>query len=159
TSNEEGIEKVVTSGGMMLRVHFFTPDGNAANPYHVTSNEICLGSISCPSDDPFEPNNDVFSATPLFASLDETIGAICGNDDYFALQLTQGCTLHAVLSFVDAEGDLDLELDDASGNFITSSASTDDTETIDFPSTNGDTVFLRVLGFNGATNTYRLHVE
>jgi hypothetical protein len=37
-SDEERITKVVTEGGMMLRVHFFSGDASSANTYHLVSN-------------------------------------------------------------------------------------------------------------------------
>jgi hypothetical protein len=159
-TDEERIKKVVTEGGMMLRVHFFNGDRNSANSYHLVSNEICLGAIGCPSDDPFEPNNDTSSATELFAPLDEAIGAICGNDDFYFATLNNGCTFNATLSFTNAEGDLDLELDDESGNQLAISQGSTDTEQISFVATSDlQLVYVRVFGFSGASNTYRLHVD
>ncbi|HEY4222034.1 MAG TPA: hypothetical protein VGO62_11835, partial [Myxococcota bacterium] len=157
--DSEEIKKVVTAGGMMLRVHFFHPTDASANPYRVLASETCAGALACPGDDPFEPNDDRDSATELVMPLDEAIGTICGDDDFFFASLPGTCTMHALLTFTSAEGDLDLELQDSDGNQLAISQGTSDSESIDRAPQGSETVFLRVLGFQGSSNGYRLHVS
>ena len=57
-------------------------------------------------------------------------------------------------------GDLDLELYDAGGNLLASSATTDDFERISLAGRAAGTYYLRARGFRGATNPgYRLQVS
>jgi hypothetical protein len=161
-SNTERVVHVITEGGMVFRVFFFQATADEVNTFHVAADEICLGQIACPSDDPFEPNDNRDQAPELFATKDEAIGAICGDDDFYFVKPTANCTLHATLTltFPSDQGDLDLELQNASdGSVITSSVTTTQTEQVDFTSPDGSGVDLRVLGFNGSSNTYRLHIE
>lgn len=158
STNEERILKGIPEAGMRLRVFFFSPDD--ANPYRLLVDELCEGQIGCPADDPFEPNDDRATAFELFASLDEAVGVICGDEDFYALAPTAGCTVHATLDFTHAEGDLDLELVRADdGAQLALSNGTTNQERIDYVAPDAGRVTLRVSGFSGATNPYRLHVE
>lgn len=158
TGDGERVTKVVTEGGMRYRLFFF---GSAeANDYRFTVSQTCAGEIACPSDDPFEPNDARGQARRLFQGLDEAIGTICGNDDFYDVIPQQGCTLRASLDFVHLEGDLDLELVKGSdGARITISQSTDDDEELEYAAEDASRVALRVFGFNGASTSYRLRVE
>jgi hypothetical protein len=158
SGDTENITRVVTEGGMRYKVFRF--GGADANTYRFLVNEICPGTIACPSDDPFEPNDDKDAARQLFSGLDEAIGVICGDDDFYKVSPTAGCNLHATLTFEHDEGDLDLFLQKKSdGSELASSRGTTDVETIDFTPNNGDALVFKVAGFSGATNVYRLHVE
>lgn len=158
TDDGERVVRVATEAGMRLKVFFFSAE--EANPYRLVVTETCAGQIACPADDPFEPNDEVARARELFAVVDEAVGVICGNDDFYELAPEQGCTLHATLDFVHAEGDLDLELVNASdGAPIAVSNGTTDREQIDHVAPSASPVALHVSGFSGATNVYRLRVE
>ena len=160
TSNQERVTKVVTEGGMALRVFFFSANDTEQNTYRVVVDEICQGQIACPSDDPFEPNDTKDTATRLFATKDEAIGVVCGDDDFYDMFPQQGCTLHATLSFVNANGDLDLELQKGDdGSQLALSNGTTDSEQIDFAVPDNARLVLKVVGFSSSTNSYRLHVE
>src|SRR5262249_32156504 len=54
-------------------------------------------------------------------------------------------------AFKNDEGDLDLDLYDASGNFLTRSATTGDGEKIDLAGLSAGVYYVRVSGKNGAT--------
>ncbi len=159
TGDEERLLKVVTQGGMRYRAFLFNAAADEQNTYRFIVKQICSGELACPSDDPFEPNDARADAVALFAADDEAVGVICNNDDFYSLAPQSGCTVHATLSLVSAEGDLDLELQKADGSRIDISQGTGDTESIDFTSPDGARVVLRVLGFNAASNHYRLHVS
>lgn len=158
TSDSERLTKVVTEGGMRYRLFFFA--AAEANDYRFIVQQTCAGQLACPSDDPFEPNDTRGQARRLFGGIDEVIGTVCGNDDFFDVIPQQGCTLHATLEFVNLQGDLDLELVTASdGARIAISQSTDDDEELDFAAADAARVVYRVFGFNGASNSYRLHID
>lgn len=158
TVDSERVTKVVTEGGMRYRLFFFA--AAEANDYRFIVQQTCAGQLACPSDDPFEPNDARGQARRLFGGIDEVVGTVCGNDDFFDVIPQQGCTLHATLDFANIEGDLDLELVNGSdGARIAISQSTDDDEELDYAAADAARVVFRVLGFNGATNSYRLHIE
>ena len=158
TGDSERVTKVVTEGGMRYRVFFFA--SAEANPYRLVVDEICSGQIACPSDDPFEPNDARGQARRMFGGLDEAIGTICANDDFFDVIPQQGCTLHATLEFTSLDGDLDLQLVKASdGAQIAISQDTDDDEQIDYAAPDAAKVAFRIFGFNNASNSYRLRLE
>jgi hypothetical protein len=60
-----------------------------------------------------------------------------------------------VVSFVNADGDLDVEAYDAEGRVIDSSTSIADTERV----TGRGTFYVRVYGYAGATNRYRIAID
>ena len=86
---------------------------------------------------------------------------MCGNDDFYSVLGQGGCTLHATLTFTNAEGDLDLYLERVSDGSIigSSTSSTAEVETIDFTPSSSAGLALRVAAFESASNSYRLHVE
>lgn len=154
-TDSERITKVVVEGGMSYRVYFGVAD--PANVYRFVVDEIC--AVACPTDDPFEPNDARTEAPDLQARLDEVVGAVCADDDFFDTVPVANCNLHVGLTFDDARGDLDLELMDTSGAVLASSRGTGNTEQLDYTPTSGARVVLRVFGFGGATATYRMRLE
>jgi hypothetical protein len=155
-ADSERVTKVVVEGGMSYRVYFGVAD--PANLYRFEVDEVC--AVACPTDDPFEPNNERASSAPdLQARLDEVVGAVCANDDFFDLSPIANCPMRVTLQFDDAHGDLDLQLLDGSNAVLASSSGTGNTEQIDHTATSAARVWLRVFGFNDATATYRMHVE
>jgi hypothetical protein len=139
------------------RVFLFNgTDQNVGNAYRLEVDEICLGQIGCPADDPFENNDDRASAS-IIGRNDEVLAAICGIDeDFFGVTPQQGCTTTFAASFEHDDGDIDLQLLNANGGVIASSLSTSDAESIAFTAPNGTRVTLRVFGASGAQNRYRL---
>lgn len=155
-TDRERLTKVVVEGGMTYRVYFGVAD--PANSYRFVVDEIC--AVACPTDDPFEPNNERVASTPdLQPRLDEVVGAVCANDDFFDLQPLSGCDLHVSLTFDDAHGDLDLQLLDNNNAVLASSTGTTNSEQLDWTAPGTARVWLRVFGFGGATATYRLRVS
>ena len=153
-TDTERITRTVVEGGMSYRVYFGVSD--PANVYRFVVSEIC--AVACPTDDPFEPNDTRTQAPDLQARLDEVVGAVCADDDFFDTVPVANCPLHVGLTFDDTRGDLDLELQDTAGAVLASSRGTGNTEQLDFTSTNGARVVLRVFGFGGASTTYRLQL-
>ena len=81
---------------------------------------------------------------------------VCGDDDWYAVDVCAGGTLTVVAGFAHAEGDLDLALHDPAGARLAFSASADDDERLTFAAANDATVLVRVFGFGGAENAYDL---
>lgn len=74
------------------------------------------------------------------------------NDDYFRITAALTGYLSVDLAFHDADGDVDLEVFDASGNVIGQSATAGDREHVLIEATAGSYYFVRAFGFDGATN-------
>jgi hypothetical protein len=103
------------------------------------------GSTACT--DAFEPNNARTAARQAAGTVDGL--RVCAADDDW-IKSTAGGSVR--IEFTHASGDLDIEAYDAAGNRVGSSAGVGNNETVTVPA--GGTV--RVFGFNGAQNTYKL---
>lgn len=74
------------------------------------------------------------------------------NDDYFRITAALTGLLAVDLDFLDAEGDVDLEILDASGARIARSDTAGDREHVVIEATAGAYYYVRAFGFEGATN-------
>lgn len=153
TDNEQLTATAAVSGTHYVMVYGYQ---QAANTYRlgVTRNG---GADGC-DDDALEPNDSMAAATAVeFGAA--VHGTVCANNvDLFAVDLSSGETLTAELIFAHANGDLDVSLHDSSGTQIASANSTTDNERLDFTSAAGGRHFIRVYGYQGAANAYRLTV-
>ncbi len=104
----------------------------------------------CPPDR-FEPNDTVAQAMSLAAGsyLDLTACTpeASGGADLFAVTLAAGQTLTATLDFDHGEGDIDVELLDASGDELDRSTTTGDSEVVTTTAGAGTTVYVRAYLF------------
>jgi hypothetical protein len=109
------------------------------------------------SDDNYE-NNDTPSAASNLGTLtdDRTISNLVmadGNDWYKFSMGGAGAGSDAVsLSFQHARGDLDLQVYDASGALVGQSTSISNRETVSLNGQAAGTYYVRVFGYNGASN-------
>jgi hypothetical protein len=86
-------------------------------------------------------------------------GKICSNDDdYFRIVPAAMDRVTVALAFTSSAGDLDLQLLDSSARIVGSSAGTTDMESITYCARDASTLYARVLGYAGATNTYAMDV-
>ncbi|MFH1533055.1 MAG: PPC domain-containing protein [Pseudomonadota bacterium] len=127
------------------------------------SGRVCNGaSCVCPNDEGFEPNNSCGAATPTLPGTYAVLG-ICpaADEDWYAIQVTQGQTLTLEMEFDHDKGDLDMFLY-VQGNcvaYVASAITSTDDEAISFVAPATTTYLLRVLGFEGdAENGYSLTV-
>jgi len=106
-------------------------------------------------DNGLEPNNTAATATPL--TLGANVGArICAMDeDFYALDITTAGVLRVQMAFTHANGDLDLQVRDATGKVVASSTGVTDEEVLEAAVMPGQYV-VRVYGFGSATNPYTL---
>jgi hypothetical protein len=108
-------------------------------------------------EDRYAGNHTRSSARTLGAGAQDGLKICAGVDDWFKLSLPAGRTLTVVVSFRHSAGDLDVKLVDAAGAQVAASEGTSDSETVQAAAA-GD-YYLRVFGYNGAANTYRLEVR
>lgn len=109
--------------------------------------ELELGGGTPACSDAREPNDSRTAAQPATGTLDGL--KICTSDDDWHRITTAGAV---TIEFRHTDGDLDLQAFDANGTRVAASEGTGDSERVVVPA--GGSV--RVFGFNGARNTYRL---
>ena len=78
--------------------------------------------------------------------------------DYFEIDMISGTTYYANITFVHANGDIDVGWDTASGSWLTSSAGIGNVESLQVTATANQTTYLDVYGYSGATNTYDIEI-
>ncbi len=118
-----------------------------------------LADITSPESAPdvYEPNDSFAGATYL--------GSISGStelnglnietstdQDYFLFTASGSGTATVDLSFLHAQGDIDLSIYDSGEQFLIASTSSTDDEHVDFSVTAGQSYYVQVYGFAGATN-------
>ncbi|MBI2372448.1 MAG: PPC domain-containing protein [Deltaproteobacteria bacterium] len=116
--------------------------------------------ITC-APDAFEPNDDEGASQTLTPGDSPGLRLCTGDEDWFAIDAADGDSVTITASFTDGEGDLDLELFDASGNTIATSAGVGDEEIV--TATGPGPYYLHVLLYadDGGVigNTYSLNVD
>lgn len=113
-----------------------------------------VDTSACP--DSVSGNHALESAPPLDSGTLSNMAVCAGEDDYFSVSLSAGESLSVSMTFTHSSGDLDLELLSAGGDVLTSSAGVSNSEQISYTASAAETVFVRVFGFAGASNTYAL---
>lgn len=152
-TDEERIEYVVADDApLFVRVYAFS---NHQNDYRLTVN---IETILVCTDDDLE-ENDEFNDSAVI-DIGETLdGTICPNDDdWFVFIAEEAGTVTIVLDHDFFEGDLDLELRDDFGEFITESASANPSERIEQDVSEGVYTIV-VFGFLGDSADYSLSVQ
>ncbi len=127
-------------------------------PYTMALSGACpgVGVPSCPSDDVYEPNDDVVSA-PRFLVGTELDAVICPNDvDVYYVGVVEACTLEAELTFDGGAGDLDLYLYSANGVLLAQSISASSVERVSWDVVGSGFFRLDVEGYLGDSGPYTL---
>jgi subtilisin-like proprotein convertase family protein len=150
---------VLVVSGRTYYLRVFGKEGATNDAYTVT-----FDGPGGAAGDRFEDNNSPTIATNLGLLGDRTENNLSvhlpNDDDYYRFTAAGTGTLTADLTFLHAEGDLDFELLDASLAPIAQSSSFDDNEELVFQINVGETYYLRVYGFDGATNaSYNLSID
>jgi subtilisin family serine protease/subtilisin-like proprotein convertase family protein len=149
-NNDERIVWNVT-GGETYYLHVYGY-GGAMNPLYTLGLLVSLSAVA----DRFEPNDDFEGATELGVVGDRTDASLsiheADNGDYYRFTAERDGALAAEVAFSDASGDIDIELYDANGAYLDSSASTNDTERVEWTVAAGEVYYLHVYGYDGATN-------
>lgn len=118
-----------------------------------------------PADDSFENNDTPATATPLGTlTASRTVSGLVMADaaDWFSFTTASaGVAGNSVsIAFQNAQGDLDLQLTNASGQVLGSSTSTGNGESVSLGGLGAGTYYVRAYGYNGAINpTYTLTVS
>ncbi len=150
-SNTQAAVRVIANGPTWLRAA-----GEADGNYGLSgSSSVCSSSArTCPGDDPFEPNNARTQAQQ--AMWNGTFGAAtCDDSDWFEFPAADGCTATVNVVFSHGSGDIDMELTDRNGTPIATGETGTSNETVSAVLGQGP-VYVRVFGYEGASNGYRL---
>ena len=106
--------------------------------------------------DTFESNDSFARASILAPPEDHTYENLSIhaslNDDYFRITASETGTLSFDLAFQHAQGDVDMEIYNVSGTLLGRSESATDNENFSLSANAGDFYFVKVYGYEGATN-------
>lgn len=123
-----------------------------------------------PDECAYKEPNDTFDTAQLITSADTGPAAICANDpaDYYKFTLAGATSVTWAIQFTNRPGgDLDLEIDDATGAQLATSRGFGDGETIVCPGTaptclhlaDGDYLMKVFPATQGAVNAYTFSVQ
>ena len=131
---------------------------------NVTRSQITIDrDVNPPGGDNFEANNGFAAASTLTPPQDflyENLSVHTADDeDYFRVTATDTGDLTFKLDFDHAAGDLDMRVYDADQNQLAISQSVTNTESVTVAAQAGEQFYVRVYGYNDATNDYSLLVD
>lgn len=109
-------------------------------------------------DDLLEENDEASEATVAESRFLDL--QICADDsDWFSVNLTAVGSIAAEIRFLHAEGDLDLQLVDASGEVVGQSTTVSNIETVTGRALDEGSYFIHVYGYAGSQNQYDLEID
>ncbi|MEX2308755.1 MAG: lysyl oxidase family protein [Pirellulales bacterium] len=131
-----------------LRVYGFEGE---TNPEY----ELTIGGLE-PGGDAFEPNNSFTAAYDLGIVGDFSASGLSihapGNEDYYKITAADDGNIEILISFLHAQGDIDLAVFSASETLVASSDSTTDDEFVSIAAMRGETYYVNVYGFGDDIN-------
>jgi hypothetical protein len=139
-----------TSTYLVKVIHYQSQE---PQPYQMTVNVFsgCVDDVVSATAE----HNDQLSEASGLPALGE-IRQVCDYDeDWYRFSVSRAGNVGIDLIFKHAQGDLDMTLLSSNGEVITSSVSTDDDESIVQMLAVG-TYYVKVIGFQGAKNQYRI---
>jgi len=142
-SDDEALNAVIgATGAYFVRVLLSSDSGVVAG------NSYDLDLTSTPpatcQEDTLEENDELLTATATSPGLQSLLQACDGDADWFEIALASSDELTVEAGFDHGEGDIDLELFDASGNPLTSSTSQSDDEVVSYTSAAAELVYAVV---------------
>jgi hypothetical protein len=108
----------------------------------------CRLTATCCVQDPLENNDAIATATPIAAwqaRMGTAVTVSTGDDDFYAVPVCAGVSVAASVNFVNANGNIDLELRNATGASVLafSRSFANNSETISYNAVRTETLFLR----------------
>lgn len=143
-NSPEFVEWVSTADETVyLNVELYQDDAwLAGNTYELI---VLIEDAFVCQDDLFEDDDEPALATQIPDDLGLLGGVACAGDvDWFRIPLVVGELMTAVVSFDNAEGDIDLVLEDPLGVLVDSSSTVTDTEAVSWTASGDDVVYLGV---------------
>lgn len=140
------------SGGLQSEVSFTATAGNVyliqAGGYNGCGDLIISNTETPPDpclsipDDSYEDNDSNGEAAAIANGNYAGLVAHRDDDDHFSSVVCDGDTIIFDALFIDADGDLDMRLTDAQGNFLDSAGSVSDNESVQWTNTSGGSVVV-----------------
>ena len=162
TSDDESLSHAVTADDTLLIQVTLNGDTGSVpgNNYSMTVAGVVPQCIA----DGFEPNDDVGAAANVADDFYPGLTACDADDDWYAIDLIAGDELTLDVLFSHAEGNIDLELFDATGSsLLDGSNSTSNDENITYTAPADETVTLRLdlVADTGSVpgNSYSMQVD
>jgi hypothetical protein len=126
--------------------------------------KINLQTGSTTSGDTFEPNNSFSAASGLPNPEDHTYAPLsihaANNNDYYHVSATATGPLTVRIDFQNSQGDIELAVYNAAQTRLGISQTAGNSETVTINAVGGQLYYIRVWGYNGATNpNYSLTVD
>ena len=158
-----GISRWTGSGAWTLNLYKFTVSSTGGNgtggPGGGTITN-CTGNNTLASDI-LEPNDSTATASPAnMLPLTCTGLSIHSTSDidFFEVYMIAGTTYYANITFLHANGDIDVSWQTSLGGFLDSGGSVTDDETMQVTASVNQTTYIEVFGYSGATNTYGIDI-
>ena len=134
-------------------------DPNVDKPATNDGDDAGAGQVDCGlfglGDDSSEDNDNEGEATFLTSGITLADRTVCdGDDDYFFLFASAGKLITVDVSFIDADGDIDVQLIQNGGTVVESATSTTNNETMTFLPTASQFYYARVYMVGADTNDY-----
>ena len=147
--------------GQFYYVRVYGFEGATNRKYSMTIDQP--EGVSGGSPDQFE-ENDSFAAARSLPAVDQSYTNLnintSNDDDYYKIVPTVSGTMVASLAFTHAQGDIDMSVLNAAGAQIKISDSDSNAEKISLAVTAGTAYYIRVFGYNGATNpSYSMTID
>lgn len=153
TDDDESLARSLSETGIHL-IRVFGNGRGVFNTYTMDFQRI----RTCEADS-YEDNDTLATATVIEAGTLSALTLCEEDDDWFALEMYPGETLSATLTYYGAEGDLSLELYDATGALLDSSDTSGDEEILESMSPTTQTLYLKIPGRPDLINGYDLTVD
>lgn len=157
---------ITTTGNATRASIDYTPPQNGVyylevQPYPDHGIPYVLEAQNSPSDDAYEPNQDLDHAATLTPGMSKTYkGLVCRDDDYYKVFLDNEEYLFSLLSFDHSQADLGIQILDPDGIMVRSADGAAYGEQLDpYQAQNAGDHYIRVFNANGSANQeYSLHL-
>jgi Bacterial pre-peptidase C-terminal domain len=106
-------------------------------------------------DDPYEPNQDRDSASPIAAGVHRNLQL--NEQDWYAVKVSANQSLRVLLEFDHEAGDVDCNMQDDDWNQLGSSTGVGNTEVMRYVTSQDVTIYINVYGYGG-TQPYHMTV-
>ena len=163
TDNETLTYTAAAAGVHFIRVQLYADAGTVTGNTYDMSVDISYGD-HC-TQDGFEENDTFATARSVSAGSYPDLW-VCPSDvdDYYSITLTRGSAITVDLTFLHAEGDIDVTLLNPSGAVLTQSITTTDNEHLTYVARADGTYGIHVLLYGADTgteigNTYDMNVD
>jgi hypothetical protein len=132
------------------------PDNHMLESNELNNTERILIQLVTPTSDRFEVNNTFATATELGLVGDRVEADLSihesADEDFYKITAAGNGNIDIRIFFAHAQGDIDMAVYDSGENFEDDSTSAGNMEQIIVSALAGETYYLKVYGYNGATN-------